>query len=106
MAGTIIRSVRLYFHKEAERSGADLTQSSSLLSEKPNASAGIFEEIQVIDFAEFLASLNSSSSSSLSSSLPDVEFPVLMIYARTISSSLSFSKKKTITFSSSPPSIE
>ena len=58
-AGTKNRSVRLYLHKETARSGADLTQSSSLLSEKPNVSAGIFEEIQEIDFAEFLESLNS-----------------------------------------------
>jgi len=51
------RLVNLYMHKQSKLSTEDLTQASSLLHEKPNISTGIFEEVQEIDFAEYLKSL-------------------------------------------------
>jgi len=58
-AGIRNKTVKLYMHKESRLSIEDLTQASSLLSEKPNISSGIFEEVQEIDFAEYLKSLKS-----------------------------------------------
>ena len=55
--GTKDKIVNLYMHKETRSSTEDLTQASSLLVKKPNISSCIFEEVQEIDFAEYLKSL-------------------------------------------------
>ena len=56
--GSENRKVKLFLHKESNSKKDDLTQASSLLRNKPNVSNELFEEIQEIDFAEFLKSLN------------------------------------------------
>lgn len=57
--GTKNKIVKLYLHKDSATSKDDLSQASSLLSNKPNVSTELFEEIQEIDFAEFILSLKS-----------------------------------------------
>ena len=58
-AGTSNGIVKLYLHSDTNKSNENLTQSSSLLINKPNVSKDIYEEIKQIDFAEFLKSLKS-----------------------------------------------
>ena len=58
-AGTKNQLARLYLHSETADSDVDLTQASSLLSDKPNVSRDQFYDIQEIDFSEFLQSLDS-----------------------------------------------
>ena len=55
--GTKNQMVKLYLHKDSTSTDNDLSQASSLLGNKPNVSTKFFEEIQEIDFAEFLHSL-------------------------------------------------
>ena len=55
--GTKNKMVKLYLHKDSASTDDDLSQASSLLRNKPNVSTKFFEEIQEIDFAEFLNSL-------------------------------------------------
>lgn len=57
-AGTENKHVKLFHHKDSEISDIDLTQSSSLLSEKPNVSIDLYDEVEEIDFAEFLNKRN------------------------------------------------
>ena len=57
--GTKNKTVKLYLHKDSASTEDDLSQASSLLPNKPNVSTKFFEEIQEIDFAEFIHSLNS-----------------------------------------------
>ena len=55
--GTEDKNVKLYMHQQSNSSRADLTQASSLLSNKPNISTEIYEEVKQINFAKFLKSL-------------------------------------------------
>lgn len=58
-AGVIDREVKLYHHKDSETySNEDLTQSSSLMQDKPNTSEAIYEVVNEIDFAKFLNDLD------------------------------------------------
>ena len=56
-AGTQNRNTKLYLHNKTKSSKIDLSQASSMLSDKPNVSSELFEEIKEIDFAEFLKSI-------------------------------------------------
>tara|TARA_B100000242_G_scaffold188731_1_gene135826 strand:- start:4932 stop:5606 length:675 start_codon:yes stop_codon:yes gene_type:complete len=58
-AGTKDRTTKLYLHNKSQNSEEDFTQSSSLLSKKPNVSKNYFEEIKEIDFAKFIDNLKS-----------------------------------------------
>lgn len=57
-AGIKDREVKLYLHKDVGRNDDDLTQASSLKSDKPNVSKFKYDKIREIDFALFLDSLN------------------------------------------------
>lgn len=57
-AGTSNCTKKLYLHKDVEKTKADLTQASSLLVDKPNVSAKLYEEVKEIDFSNFLQSIN------------------------------------------------
>lgn len=57
-AGTKNCSSKLFLHRDSEKQNTDLTQASSLLSEKPNVSPEIFNTVKVIDFSEYLTSLD------------------------------------------------
>jgi FkbM family methyltransferase len=58
-AGTQNREVKLYLNCDTdELPDRDLTQSSSLLVEKPNVSSAIFDTVDEIDFSSYLKSLN------------------------------------------------
>ena len=57
--GTKNKIVKLYLHKDSASTEDDLSQASSLLSNKPNVSTKFFEEVQERDFAEFSHSLKS-----------------------------------------------
>jgi len=52
------QQIKLFLHKEAKNTDEDLTQASSLLSDKPNVSSDNFELVNEIDFAQFLKSLD------------------------------------------------
>jgi len=52
------QQVKLFLHKDAKNTDRDLTQASSLLSNKINVSVDNFELVNEIDFAEFLKSLD------------------------------------------------
>ena len=52
------RQIKLFLHKDTKNTNQDLTQASSLLSEKPNVSVDNFELVNEIDFAQFLKSLD------------------------------------------------
>jgi len=49
---------KLYLHVSENTSRQDLTQASSLLSDKPNVDETNYEIVETIDFARFLKSLN------------------------------------------------
>lgn len=55
-AGVENRKVKLFLHRDTSSSNQDLTQASSLLGNKPNVSSDIFEEVEEIDFAQFILS--------------------------------------------------
>ena len=57
-AGTKAAKVKLYLHKDSERTHEDLTQASSLMSEKPNVSKRLFQDVDEIDFAHFLINID------------------------------------------------
>ena len=58
-AGVIDREVKLYHHVDSENNAnEDLTQSSSLVQDKPNTSDAIYEVVDEIDFAKFLNDLD------------------------------------------------
>lgn len=57
-AGAKHQKVKLYLHKDSNLVLQDLSESSSLLKSKLNVSDKIFEEIQEIDFAEYLKNIN------------------------------------------------
>lgn len=57
-AGSKHQKVKLYLHKDSNLVSQDLSESSSLLNSKLNVSDEFFEEIQEIDFAEYLRNLN------------------------------------------------
>ena len=57
-AGKKNQPIKLFWHKNFEETGEDLTQASSLLSSKPNVSNDKYVIVNEIDFAEFLKSLN------------------------------------------------
>tara|TARA_B100001093_G_scaffold197595_1_gene189992 strand:- start:321 stop:1004 length:684 start_codon:yes stop_codon:yes gene_type:complete len=57
-AGIKNRISNLYQHKGSDKSKADLTQASSLLSSKPNLDKNLFYEVKEIDIAEFVKSLD------------------------------------------------
>lgn len=57
-AGIKNQQIKLFLHKDARRSGNDLSQASSLLNNKPNVSRDNYEIVEEIDFAGFLKSLN------------------------------------------------
>jgi FkbM family methyltransferase len=61
-AGVVDRKVKLYLHKNTDLKNISdsLSQSSSLLRNKPNVSSMIFEEVNEIDFAEFIHSLKTN----------------------------------------------
>jgi len=52
------QQIKLFLHKDTNNSDGDLTQASSLLSNKPNVSVNNFELVNEIDFAQFLRSLD------------------------------------------------
>ena len=52
------QQVKLFLHKDTNTTDQDLTQSSSLLSAKPNVSVDNFELVNEIDFAQYLKSLD------------------------------------------------
>jgi FkbM family methyltransferase len=58
-AGTKKSIVKLFHHKDVKSSNNDFTQSSSLLNYKSNVSTEFYEEVEEIDFAAFIKSLNS-----------------------------------------------
>ena len=57
-AGIKEREVKLYLHKDVGTNDDDLTQASSLKSDKPNVSKFKYYKIKEIDFALFLDSMN------------------------------------------------
>ena len=57
-AGLKNQQVKLFLHKDTNTTDTNLTQSSSLLSAKPNVSVDNFELVNEIDFAQYLKSLN------------------------------------------------
>lgn len=57
-AGVQNRKTHLYLHKETGTSNVDLSQASSLLSQKPNVSDSKYTEIEEIDFIPFLESFD------------------------------------------------
>lgn len=57
-AGIKDQQVKLFLHKDIKTTDVDLTQSSSLLSAKPNVAADNFELVNEIDFAQYLKSLD------------------------------------------------
>ena len=57
-AGIKNDTVKLYLHKNTNLDGNDFSQASSLNADKPNLSSDLFEEIQEIDFAEYLKKLD------------------------------------------------
>ena len=52
------QKIKLFLHKNTNATDEDLTQSSSLLSRKPNVSADNFQFVNEIDFAQYLKSLD------------------------------------------------
>ena len=52
------QQIKLFLHKDAHTTDEDLTQASSLLSDKLNVSADNFELVNEIDFAKFLKLLD------------------------------------------------
>ena len=54
--------IKLFLHKDTKTTDEDLTQASSLISNKPNVYIDDFELVKEIDFAQFLKSLKSQSS--------------------------------------------
>lgn len=52
------QQVKLFLHKDTNTTHKDLTEGSSLLSDKPNVSANNFELVNEIDFAQYLKSLD------------------------------------------------
>jgi len=59
-ASSANQKLKLYLHKDTSHKEEDLSQSSSLLKNKPNVSEYLYEEIQAIDFAKFILSLNTN----------------------------------------------
>lgn len=57
-AGIKDEKVKLFLHKDSIDSSEDLSQSSSLMDDKPNVSTELTEEVNEIDFAEFLQRIN------------------------------------------------
>ena len=57
-AGIKNRRAKLFLHEDIKNTNQDLTQASSLISDKPNVSADNFELVNEIDFAQFLKSLD------------------------------------------------
>lgn len=56
-AGIKNQKIELYLHKDMNYTNKDLTQASSLVSDKPNLSINNSELVNEIDFAQFLKSL-------------------------------------------------
>ena len=57
-AGIKNDKVKLYLHKNTNLDGHDYSQASSMNVNKPNISSEIYEEIQEIDFADYLKNLD------------------------------------------------
>ena len=57
-AGIKNQQIKLFLHKNSDHTDQDLTQASSLISEKPNVSSENFEFVKEIDFAQFLKSFD------------------------------------------------
>jgi FkbM family methyltransferase len=57
-ASSTNQRLKLFLHKDTDIKKRDLSQASSLLNNKPNVSQHLFDDIQAIDFAEFILSLN------------------------------------------------
>jgi len=57
-AGIKNQQIKLFLHKNTNKTKEDLTQASSMLPNKTNVSYDNFEFVNEIDFAEFLKSLN------------------------------------------------
>ena len=53
-AGIKNESAHLYLHRDTFTNDTDLTQSSSLKSDKPNVSPDLYDEVVEVDFAEYL----------------------------------------------------
>lgn len=56
-AGIKNQQIKLFLHKDTKNSTEDLSQASSLISDKPNVLIDDFELVNEIDFAQFLKSL-------------------------------------------------
>ena len=57
-AGVKNQQIKLFLHEDINNTDKDLTQPSSLISQKPNVSANNYELVNEIDFAQFLKSLD------------------------------------------------
>ena len=57
-AGIKNETTHLYLHRDTFTEEMDLSQSSSLKSDKPNVSPDLFQEVVEIDFAEYLSDID------------------------------------------------
>lgn len=57
-AGIKDEKTKLFLHKDSIDTSEDLSQSSSLMDNKPNVSSELFDEVNEIDFAKFLQRIN------------------------------------------------